>query len=60
MSDYIPDFDEYLNNFIDSAIREDVGDGDHSSLSCIPADARGRAQLIVKEDGIIAGIDVAQ
>ncbi|MBP5366788.1 MAG: carboxylating nicotinate-nucleotide diphosphorylase [Bacteroidales bacterium] len=56
----MPDFDEYLNNFIDSAIREDVGDGDHSSLSCIPADARGRAQLIVKEDGIIAGIDVAQ
>lgn len=54
------DFDSYLCDFIDSAIREDVGDGDHSSLSCIPADAKGKAQLIVKEDGIIAGVDVAQ
>lgn len=54
------DFDSYLCDFIDSSIREDVGDGDHSSLSCIPADAKGKAQLIVKEDGIIAGVDVAQ
>lgn len=53
------DFDTYLSEFIDAAIREDVGDGDHSSLSCIPADAVDRAQLIVKEDGIIAGVDVA-
>ena len=42
----IPDFDHYLSEFIDTAIREDVGDGDHSSLSCIPADAMGKAQLI--------------
>ncbi len=54
------DFKTYLAEFIDAAIGEDVGDGDHSSLSCIPADAQGRAQLIVKEDGIIAGIDVAR
>ena len=56
----IPDFDQYLSEFIDNAIREDVGDGDHSSLSCIPADAMGKAQLICKEDGIIAGIEVAK
>lgn len=54
------DFQTYLDQFIDSAIREDVGDGDHSSLSCIPADAVDKAQLIVKEDGIIAGIEVAR
>lgn len=53
-------FETYLDNFIDAAIREDVGDGDHSSLACIPADAVGRAQLIVKQDGIIAGIDIAR
>ncbi len=54
------DFDAYLNDFIDRCIREDVGDGDHTSLSCIPADAQGRAQLIIKEDGILAGVDVAR
>ena len=55
----IPNFDEYLNDFIDRCIKEDVGDGDHTSLCCIPADAQGRAQLIIKEDGILAGVDVA-
>ncbi len=54
------DFETYLDQFIDNAIREDVGDGDHSSLSCIPAEAIGKAQLIIKEDGILAGVDVAQ
>lgn len=54
------DFDSYLNDFIDRCIKEDVGDGDHTSLSCIPADAVGRAQLIIKEDGILAGVDVAR
>lgn len=53
------DFDSYLNDFIDRCIREDVGDGDHTSLSCIPADAIGRAQLIIKEEGVLAGVDVA-
>ena len=54
------DFNTYLKEFIAAAIREDVGDGDHSSLACIPADTHGKAQLICKEDGIIAGIDVAR
>ncbi len=49
-----------LNQFIENAIREDIGDGDHSSLSCIPAGATGKAQLIVKEEGIIAGIEIAR
>lgn len=49
-----------LNLFIENSIREDIGDGDHSSLSCIPAEATGKAQLIVKEDGIIAGIEIAK
>ena len=49
-----------LNQFIENSIREDIGDGDHSSLSCIPAEATGKAQLIVKEDGIIAGIEIAK
>lgn len=39
---------------------EDIGDGDHTSLSCIPTDARGKQQLIVKEDGILAGVEVAR
>lgn len=54
------DFEKYLDEFIANAIKEDVGDGDHSSLSSIPATAVGKAQLICKEDGIIAGIDVAK
>ena len=39
---------------------EDVGDGDHSSLACVPETAVGKAQLLVKEAGIIAGVDFAQ
>lgn len=49
-----------LSLFIENAFKEDVGDGDHSSLSCIPADAMGNARLIVKEDGIIAGIGIGK
>jgi nicotinate-nucleotide pyrophosphorylase (carboxylating) len=49
-----------LDLIIANAIREDVGDGDHSSLACIPTDAQGKAKLLVKEDGIIAGVDFAR
>jgi nicotinate-nucleotide pyrophosphorylase (carboxylating) len=45
---------------IKNAIREDVGDGDHSSLACIPATAEGKAKLLVKDRGVIAGISFAQ
>ncbi len=49
-----------LDEFILMAITEDVGDGDHTSLSTIPADAQGRAKLLVKDTGVIAGIDIAK
>lgn len=53
-------FQKEIDLIIANAIREDVGDGDHSSLACIPADAEGSAKLLVKDDGIIAGIDFAK
>jgi len=53
-------FKEALHQLITNALKEDVGDGDHSTLSCIAADARGNAVLIIKQDGILAGLDVAR
>jgi nicotinate-nucleotide pyrophosphorylase (carboxylating) len=53
-------YKELLNSFIDNALREDVGEGDHSSLACIPESAQGKARLLVKEPGIIAGVNVAR
>lgn len=48
-----------LREFILKSLAEDVGDGDHSSLACIPADSKGKARLLIKEKGILAGIRVA-
>jgi nicotinate-nucleotide pyrophosphorylase (carboxylating) len=53
-------FQNELQLLIFNAIREDVGTGDYSSLACIPADAEGKAKLLVKEDGIIAGVAFAK
>lgn len=53
-------FNKEIDGIIANAIREDVGDGDHSSLACIPEDARGTAKLLVKDEGIIAGIEFAK
>lgn len=53
-------FDEQLARLLDQAFCEDLGDGDHSTLSCIPAGARGRAVLKVKEAGILAGVAIAE
>ena len=53
-------FNKEIDLIIVNAIREDVGNGDHSSLACIPYDAQGKAKLLVKEDGVIAGIDFAK
>jgi nicotinate-nucleotide pyrophosphorylase (carboxylating) len=53
-------FQTELNLIISNAIREDVGDGDHSSLACIPASAKGSAKLLVKDTGIIAGVEFAK
>jgi len=50
---------DYTNELIDIAIKEDIGDGDHTSLSCIPSEAKGKAHLLVKENCIIAGVDLA-
>ncbi|RYE36148.1 MAG: carboxylating nicotinate-nucleotide diphosphorylase [Sphingobacteriaceae bacterium] len=48
-----------IDEFIDLALAEDVGDGDHTSLATIPADAKGKAKLLVKEAGILAGVELA-
>lgn len=51
---------EKIDTFITLALQEDVGPGDYTSLACIPPDARSRAQLLVKDPGVIAGIEVAK
>ncbi|MEN8965253.1 MAG: carboxylating nicotinate-nucleotide diphosphorylase [Polaribacter sp.] len=53
-------FQNELDLIIKNAIREDIGDGDHTSLSCIPRDAEGKAKLLVKDEGIIAGVEFAK
>ncbi|MCE3282892.1 MAG: nadC [Chitinophagaceae bacterium] len=53
-------FDEQLQHLVTEALAEDVGDGDHSTLSCIPKDKEGTAVLKIKQDGIIAGVTVAE
>ncbi|MER3376723.1 MAG: carboxylating nicotinate-nucleotide diphosphorylase [Allomuricauda sp.] len=53
-------FQNELDLIIANAIREDVGDGDHSSLACIPSTATGKAKLLVKDKGIIAGVAFAK
>ena len=53
-------FQKELEYIISNAIREDVGDGDHSSLACIPASATGKAKLLVKDEGVIAGVEFAK
>ncbi|NNE04074.1 MAG: carboxylating nicotinate-nucleotide diphosphorylase [Eudoraea sp.] len=53
-------FQKEIQLIIENGIREDVGEGDHSSLSCIPSNARGKAKLLVKDHGIIAGVLFAE
>src|SRR5882724_73448 len=53
-------FDEQLQLLIESAFKEDVGTGDHSTLSCISPEARGKAVLMIKQAGILAGVSVAE
>jgi nicotinate-nucleotide pyrophosphorylase (carboxylating) len=57
--DFVPNF-SLLDPQIEFAIAEDIGDGDHSALSCLSATSRGSAKLLMKEDGIIAGIALAK
>jgi nicotinate-nucleotide pyrophosphorylase (carboxylating) len=49
-----------MDEIIDFALREDLGDGDHSSLACVPADAQGKASLWIKDEGILAGVELAE
>ena len=52
--------EEAIQNFISSAFREDIGDGDHSTLASIPAEAQSKAELLIKENGVIAGLELAK
>ncbi|HMZ46430.1 MAG TPA: carboxylating nicotinate-nucleotide diphosphorylase, partial [Chitinophagaceae bacterium] len=53
-------FNEQLKHLVTQALQEDVGDGDHSTLSCIPANKKGKAVLKIKQDGVLAGVSVAE
>lgn len=52
--------DELIDELLDLAFAEDIGDGDHTTLCCIPADEMGKQQLLVKEEGILAGVEIAK
>ena len=52
--------DQLIDRLIDLAFAEDIGDGDHTTLSCIPADAMGKSKLLIKGDGILAGVEIAK
>ena len=60
MNEIRPSRDAWLDGFIDAALREDVGAGDHTSNACIPENARSRARLLVKDVGVLAGVAVAR
>lgn len=51
---------ELIDRLIDLAFAEDIGDGDHTTLSCIPEDAMGRSRLLIKEPGVLAGVEIAK
>ena len=55
-----PEYRPFVDELIELCIKEDIGDGDHTSLCCIPADEHGRMRLLCKQEGIIAGIEIAQ
>lgn len=52
--------DELIDSLIDLAFAEDIGDGDHTTLCCIPVDAMGKSRLLIKEAGVLAGVEVAK
>jgi nicotinate-nucleotide pyrophosphorylase (carboxylating) len=53
-------FDSYIEEFLDLAFREDIGDGDHTSLATIPLEKTGKAKLLVKQEGVLAGTGIAE
>lgn len=52
--------DKLVDRLIDLSFAEDIGDGDHTTLCCIPEDAMGKSKLLIKEDGILAGVEIAK
>ena len=52
--------EELNDRLIDLAFAEDIGDGDHTTLCCIPADAMGKSKLLIKEEGVLAGMEIAK
>ena len=52
--------DKLIDDLIKLAFAEDIGDGDHTTLCCIPETAMGKSQLIIKEDGVLAGVEMAK
>ena len=52
--------EELVDRLIDLAFAEDIGDGDHTTLCCIPEDAMGRSHLLIKEDGVLAGVEISK
>lgn len=52
--------DQLIDELLDLAFAEDLGDGDHTTLSTIPADAMGRSRLIIKEEGVLSGVEIAE
>ncbi len=52
--------DELIDDLLNLAFAEDVGDGDHTTLSTIPAEARGKSRLLIKEEGILSGVNIAR
>jgi len=55
-----PEYKPFVDELIELCIKEDIGDGDHTSLCCIPADEQGRMRLLCKQEGTIAGIEIAE
>ncbi|MGB1041287.1 MAG: hypothetical protein ACPGVD_10465 [Flavobacteriales bacterium] len=52
--------DQQIQDFIKLCIQEDIKDGDHSAMACIPDTVTGKARLLVKEEGILAGVELAE
>src|SRR5579859_5340593 len=53
-------FDDQLSFLVQAALKEDIGDGDHTTLACIPPETKGKAVLKIKQDGILAGMEIAE
>lgn len=51
---------ELIEDLLDLAFAEDIGDGDHTTLCCIPESQKGKAQLLIKEEGVLAGVEIAK